>query len=231
MNEKQTKKGQELKQENEVLQEKEQIYQRIHNTGIKKKSTRKDSLDSSDRIIASLPTNKNGLRPPFVWNFPIERIEEIREKTKKDKEKIEQVHRDRNKRMQTKKQPPKPKLDIVFKEETKKNEIRKVNAFNYYTDGRIEKFMNLFDEIFENCMKYAKSKGNTWEYVYCKILQVFGIEYIFSQPKEEVNEENKEEKKKKRKKRRKKKKKKKKEKILKRKKRGKIKKEKIKKKI
>ena len=160
-----------------------------------KKSTRKDSLDSSDRIIASLPTNKNGLRPPFVWNFPIERIEEIREKTKKDKEKIEQVHRDRNKRMQTKKQPPKPKLDIVFKEETKKNEIRKVNAFNYYTDGRIEKFMNLFDEIFENCMKYAKSKGNTWEYVYCKILQVFGIEYIFSQPKEEVNEENKEEKK------------------------------------
>ena len=97
--------------------------------------------------------------------------------------------------MQTKKQPPKPKLDIVFKEETKKNEIRKVNAFNYYTDGRIEKFMILFDEIFENCMKYAKSKGNTWEYVYCKILQVFGIEYIFSQPKEEVNEENKEEKK------------------------------------
>ena len=158
-----------------------------------KKSTRKDSLDSSDRIIASLPTNKNGLRPPFVWNFPIERIEEIREKTKKEKEKMEQVHRDRNKRMATKKQP-KPKLDIVFKEETKKNEIRKVNAYNYYTDGRIERFMNLFDEIFDNCMKYAKSKGNTWEYVYCKILQVFGIEYIFTQPKEEL-EENKEEKK------------------------------------
>ena len=36
-----------------------------------KKVSRKDSLDSSDRIIASLPTNKNGLRPPFVWNFPI----------------------------------------------------------------------------------------------------------------------------------------------------------------
>ena len=38
MNEKQTKKGQELKQENEVLQEKEQIYQSIHNTEIKKKN-------------------------------------------------------------------------------------------------------------------------------------------------------------------------------------------------
>ena len=153
-----------------------------------KKPTRKESLDSSDRIIASLPTNKNGLRPPFVWNFPIERIEEIREKTKREKERIEEVHKNKSKRL-TKKQP-KPKLDIVFKEETKKNEIRKVNAYNYYHDGRIIKFMNLFDEIYNNCMKYAKTKGNTWEYVYCKILQVFGIEYVFSQPKEENNEEN-----------------------------------------
>ena len=153
-----------------------------------KKPTRKESLDSSDRIIASLPTNKNGLRPPFVWNFPIERIEEIREKTKREKERIEEVHKNKSKRL-TKKQP-KPKLDIVFKEETKKNEIRKVNAYNYYHDGRIIKFMNLFDEIYNNCMKYAKTKGNTWEYVYCKILQVFGIEYVFAQPKEENIEEN-----------------------------------------
>ena len=153
-----------------------------------KKPTRKESLDSSDRIIASLPTNKNGLRPPFVWNFPIEKIEEIREKTKREKERIEEVHKNKSKRL-TKKQP-KPKLDIVFKEETKKNEIRKVNAYNYYHDGRIIKFMNLFDEIYNNCMKYAKTKGNTWEYVYCKILQVFGIEYVFSQLKEENNEEN-----------------------------------------
>ena len=150
-----------------------------------KKNSRKDSLDSSDRLIASLPTNKNGLRPPFVWNFPIERIEEIREKTKKEKELIEEVHKNKNKRL-TKKQP-KPKLDIAFKEETKKNDIRKVNAYTYYHDGRIEKFMDLFNELFVNCMKYAKSKGNTWEYVYCKVLQVFGIEYIF---KEEVKEEN-----------------------------------------
>ena len=43
----------------------------------KKVSHRSDSMDSTDRIIVSLPKNKNGLRPPFVWNFPIERIEEI----------------------------------------------------------------------------------------------------------------------------------------------------------
>ena len=160
-----------------------------------KKSSRRESMDSSDRMIASLPINKNGLRPPFVWNFPIERIEEIREKAKRDKEKIEEVHRSRNKRMTTKKQPQKPKLDIVFKEENKKNEVRKVNAYNYYHDGRIEKFINLFNEIYDNCMKYAKTKGNTWEYVYCKVLQVFGIEYAFAPTKEELNEENKEEKK------------------------------------
>ena len=149
----------------------------------KQKSAKRDSLDSTDKIILSLPKNKNGLRPPFVWNFPIERIEQIRTKLQKEKEKIEEVHRNKNKRITKKHQ--KPQLDIVFKEEHKKNEIRKVNAYPYYHDGRIEKFMDLFNELFANCMKYSKSKGNTWEYVYCKILQVFGIEYIFIPPKEE----------------------------------------------
>ena len=148
---------------------------------------RTDSMDSTDRIIVSLPKNKNGLRPPFVWNFPIERIEQIRNNLQKEKEKIEEVHRNRNKRL-TKKQQ-KPQLDIIFKEEQKKNEIRNVNPYPYYHDGRIERFIDLFNEIFINCMKYAKSKGNTWEYVYCKILSVFGIEYAFSKPKEETKEE------------------------------------------
>ena len=143
-------------------------------------------MDSTDRIIVSLPKNKNGLRPPFVWNFPIERIEEIRTKLQKEKEKIEEVHRNKNKRI-TKKQN-KPQLEIVFKEEQKKNEVRKVNAYPYYHDGRIEKFIDLFNELFMNCMKYSKSKGNTWEYVYSKILQVFGVEYIFAHPKEEEPE-------------------------------------------
>ena len=149
----------------------------------KKVSQRRESLDSTDKIVVSLPKNKNGLRPPFVWNFPIERIEEIREKLLKDKEKIEEVHRNKNKRLTKKNQ--KPKLEITFKEEQKKNEIRKLNAYPFYHDKRIEKFIDLFDELFINCMKYAKSKGNTWEYVYCKILQVFGVEYIYSHPKEE----------------------------------------------
>ena len=157
-----------------------------HRDKDKKESHRRDSMDSTDRIITSLPKNKNGLRPPFVWNFPIERIEEIRTKLQKEKERIEEVHRNKNTRLA--KKQIKPQLDIVFKEEQKKNEVRKVNAYPYYHDGRIEKFMDLFNELFLNCMKYAKSKGNTWEYVYCKILQVFGVEYIFSHPKEEEPE-------------------------------------------
>ena len=84
----------------------------------------------------------------------------------------------------TKKQQ-KPNLEIVFKEEQKKNEVRRLNAYPFYHDGRIERFIDLFNELFINCMKYSKSKGNTWEYVYCKILQVFGVEYIYSHPKEE----------------------------------------------
>ena len=96
----------------------------------------------------------------------------------------------------------KPKLEINFKEETKKNEIRKVNPFPYYHDGRLEKFMDLFNELYRNFLIYCRSKGDPWEYVYCKILNVLGIEYSFKLPKEElpeyvppsaeVNDENKE---------------------------------------
>ena len=84
----------------------------------------------------------------------------------------------------------KPALDIVFKDEQKKNEIRKLNAYPFYHDGRIESFIDLFNELYNNCMKYSKSKGNIWEYVYCKILKVFGVEYVFTRPKEEELEVN-----------------------------------------
>ena len=148
------------------------------------KGHRSDSLDSTDKYILTLPKNKNGLRPPFVWNFPIQRIEEIREKLQSNKEKIENLHRSKHKRV-TKKQQ-KPKLDIVFKEESKKTEIRKVNPFPYYHDGRIERFYNLFNELYNNSMKYSRANGNNWEYVYVKILNVLGIEYTFKPQKEEV---------------------------------------------
>ena len=171
-----------------------------HTESKRKESHRKDSMDSTDRYISTLPKNKNGLRPPFVWNFPIQRIEEIRDKLVREKEKVEEVHRSKNKRM-TKKNT-KPKLEINFKEETKKNEIRKVNPFPYYHDGRLEKFMDLFNELYRNFLIYCRSKGDPWEYVYCKILNVLGIEYSFKLPKEElpeyvppsaeVNDENKE---------------------------------------
>jgi hypothetical protein len=150
------------------------------------KAHRSDSLDSTDKYLLTLPKNKNGLRPPFVWNFPIQRIEEIREKLTINKEKIENLHRSKNKRV-TKKQQ-KPKLDIVFKEESKKNEIRKVNPFPYYHDGRIERFYNLFNELYTNSMKYSRANGNNWEYVYVKILNVLGIEYTFKPQKEETIE-------------------------------------------
>ena len=161
------------------------------------KAHRSDSLDSTDKYLLTLPKNKNGLRPPFVWNFPIQRIEEIREKLQSNKEKIENLNRSKHKRA-TKKQQ-KPKLDIVFKEETKKNEIRKVNPFPYYHDGRMERFYNLFNELYANSMRYSRANGNNWEYVYVKILNVLGIEYTFKPQKEEeiipttnATEENKE---------------------------------------
>ena len=88
------------------------------------------------------------LKPPFVWNFPVWRIKLIKKQ--------------RN-------------LTSV-----NNNEINtKIPDFKrLYVDGRIEKFLELFEIMFENNMKYCKEKlNNNWEYMLYKQYQIFGIEY------------------------------------------------------
>ena len=88
------------------------------------------------------------LKPPFVWNFPVWRIKLIKKQ--------------RN-------------LTSV-----NNNEINtKIPDFKrLYVDGRIEKFLELFEIIFENNIKYCKEKlNNNWEYMLYKQYQIFGIEY------------------------------------------------------
>ena len=120
-----------------------------------------------------MPKNIENLRPPQVWNYPVERIEKLKNDMKKKKE-----DKDNN------------EIDLIRHE--KKNTIRKVNPYICYHDKRLEKFMILFNELFENSMKYSYAKGNIWEYTYGKILHVFGIDYIFPM-KNEKGEEKKEE--------------------------------------
>ena len=137
-----------------------------------RKSLRKTSVDSNEERNI-LPKNIDNLRPPQVWNYPIERIEKLKNDLKKKKEDKEGGE-----------------IDLIRHE--KKNTIRKVNPYICYHDKRLERFMVLFNELFENSMKYSYGKGNIWEYTYGKILHVFGIDYIFP-IKNEKGEEKKEE--------------------------------------
>jgi len=131
---------------------------------VKRKTS--SSIDSGDEITNILPKNIENLRPPNVWNYPIDKVEKAKEMEKK------------------KKNDEEPK--------EKKNEIRHVNPFLCYHDGRIEKFMEIFNEIYKNAIKYSKEKGNNFEYVYIKIFNVLGLDYHFVEKKkeEEKKEEN-----------------------------------------
>ena len=131
----------------------------------KKKSSRKESLEVTEEdLVKPLPKKLDNLRPPIVWNYPIERVIQMKnESLIKEKKEI-------------------PKVDI-----------RKVNPNICYQDKRVERFVDQFDVLFKNAINYAKSKGNSWEYTYLKILNVFQIEYQYTpdelNPKKEEKKE------------------------------------------
>ena len=71
-----------------------------------------------------------------------------------------------------------------------KTEIRKANPFASYHDQRVEKFMDLFHELFKHAIDFCKKKGNIWEYTYTKVLNVFNVNYQYA-PTLSVNDDNK----------------------------------------
>lgn len=59
-----------------------------------------------------------------------------------------------------------------------KKEIRKVDPTLCYKDGRVDKFLKLFDEIYENAMEYlSTSSTDLWDYFYSKCLKALKISY------------------------------------------------------
>ena len=92
--------------------------------------------------------NIQKLKPPFVWNFPVWKVKSLKKQ--------------RN-------------LTTVFG-----NEIStKIPDFDkLYVDGRIQKFLDLFEIMFNSSMEYCKTKlKNNWEYMLYKQYEIFGINY------------------------------------------------------
>ena len=92
--------------------------------------------------------NTQKLKPPFVWNFPLWKIRTLRKQ--------------RN-------------LTAVIG-----NEINTAipDFDKLYVDGRIQKFLDLFEIMFNNNMTYCKEKlNNNWEYMLYKQYEIVGIDY------------------------------------------------------
>ena len=55
---------------------------------------------------------------------------------------------------------------------------KKIDFTRIYKDGRVEKFLELFEAVFNSNMKYCQEKlNNNWEYMLCKQYEIFDIKY------------------------------------------------------
>ena len=55
---------------------------------------------------------------------------------------------------------------------------KSVDFRQIYKDGRVEKFLELFEAVFNSNMKYCQEKlNNNWEYMLCKQYEIFDIKY------------------------------------------------------
>ena len=58
-----------------------------------------------------------------------------------------------------------------------KKEIRNVNPTVCYKDGRVNKFLKLFEEIYQKTQKYFMTSVDLWDYFYSKCLKALRISY------------------------------------------------------
>ena len=126
----------------------------IRNPNRKKTS---DSIKSEESIEKNKIINAklDLLRPPNVWNYPVERVEEMQNKIKNEnKKKYQNIN-----------QP--------------KNEIRNVDPRNSYIDGRVVKFLNMFEELVDEMLLFSKHERNdSFEYLVDKVFIALGIKYL-----------------------------------------------------
>lgn len=125
------------------------------------------SLDESmEQNQRKIPSKLDGLRPPFVWNFPVKRVLEIK-KAKFLKENEGEVY---------------------------KTEIRYVEPSKCYHDHRIEKFFTIFNQIYKNTNEYCeKEKADIWNYFFDKVLTVLSIHYYPFEKRKQEEQKNEEE--------------------------------------
>ena len=75
---------------------------------------------------------------------------------------------------------PIERIRELQKKNNSNNEIgtKSLDFKQVYKDGRVEKFLELFEAVFNSNMKYCQEKlNNNWEYMLCKQYEIFEIKY------------------------------------------------------
>ena len=137
---------------------------KLKETSKKKKNIQRKSTSESNKTEENVEKNKllnaklDQLRPPFVWNFPVKKIEQMKKEDEEKKLNKKKINENIS--------------SIQF------NQIRKVDPKVSYHDGRVEKFLELFDNVFKNMIQYSKKERNdNWDYLLDKVFEVFGMKY------------------------------------------------------
>lgn len=90
----------------------------------------------------------DNLRPPHVWNFPVLKMQELRN------------------------------LKLIREGEDIKHEIRSVNPCKFYRDKRVDKFLEKFNMIYSKASAYSyEHKNDKINYFFDKVLIVLNIAY------------------------------------------------------
>ena len=130
------------------------------------KFKRKGTMSSRDsfEFEVYIPNNLELLRPPNVWNFPLHKVQDIKNKK------------------------------ILAEDGVVKAELREVDPTVNYHDGRVQKFYNLFDTIYNNMRTYCTTKkADIFNYFFDKVLVALGIHYSRYDLKKEEEEKKEEE--------------------------------------
>jgi hypothetical protein len=113
------------------------------------------SIDSDEESIIVNKKNEQkaeNIRPPYVWNFPLEEI------------KMKNFLR--------------TKVESKFlDDQVPMTEIRKVDPRDFYKDGRVRQFLDLLNKITESMLSYSRAKNDLYKFTIESTLNALDIFY------------------------------------------------------
>lgn len=144
-----------IKVKDRVTSSKKRNNQNKKGTTNNKNEMSTHSIDSDEESIIVNKKNEQkaeNLRPPYVWNFPLEEI------------KMKNFLR--------------TKTDTKFlDDQIPMTEIRKVDPRDFYKDGRVRQFLDLLNKITMNMLSYSKSKDELYKFFIESTLNSLDIFY------------------------------------------------------